>query len=121
MRFATACLILLASASGASVSAQAIVFGRRPSAPAQPSFQVRGFNSSSSAPLRLNTAAPHRLNLAMTSGPVVFPGTFLFTCPMPVAHTNSAKDDPMPVARGGPTAPMPVAKSGCSNPLDPSH
>ena len=41
------------------------------------------------------------------------------TCPMPVFRTGSAEDDPMPVARGGPTAPMPVARSGCWNPLDP--
>jgi hypothetical protein len=42
-----------------------------------------------------------------------------YTCPMPVTHTDSAKEDPMPVASGlGQTEPMPVVLSGCSNPLD---
>jgi hypothetical protein len=43
------------------------------------------------------------------------------TCPMPVAHADSAAVDSMPVARSGVTEPMPVAKSGCWNPLDPKH
>jgi hypothetical protein len=113
MRFATTGIVLLASASWGSVSAQATTFGRRPSS-VQSSFQVGGFHFSST-PLRLNKAPVQRIDLAATSGPVVF------TCPMPVAHTNSAEVEPMPVARGGATAPMPVARSGCSNPLDPSH
>ena len=112
MRFATTCIVLLASASWGSVSAQAITFGRRPSSPVQSSLKVGGDHFSTS-PLRLNKAPVQRIDLAATSGPVVF------TCPMPVAHTNSAEVEPMPVARGGPTAPMPVASSGCSNPLDP--
>jgi hypothetical protein len=37
---------------------------------------------------------------------------------MPVVHTDTAKEDPMPVAQGGTAVPMPVAKPGCSNPLD---
>ena len=41
------------------------------------------------------------------------------SCPMPVFRSGRAEEDPMPVARGGPTEPMPVARSGCWNPLDP--
>ena len=43
------------------------------------------------------------------------------TCPMPIAHTNSAKEDPMPVARGGTPEPMPIARSSCWNPLFPEY
>ena len=114
MRFASRFLVLVAAACwGVSLSAQGIILGRRPSPSAQPSFHIPGFNSSPISALRVKGA--------FTSEPVVFLGTHLYTCPMPVAHTNSANDDPMPVARGGTPEPMPVAKSGCWNPLNPSQ
>ena len=119
MRFATACIVILALASQGSVSAQAITFGRRISPPTQPSFQVRGFNSSISSP-PFSRARLQGIDLAATSSSVGFHARPLFTCPMPVAHIDSA-NDPMSVAGGGPTEPMPVARSGCWNPLDPSH
>ena len=121
MRFAIPCVVLMASASwGVSVSAQAITFGRRPFPPAEPSFQIQGFISSSISSLRLNGAPLRRIKVA-SSEATVFLGMPLYTCPMPVAHTDSGKGDPMPVVRGGTPEPMPVAKSGCWNPLDPSH
>ena len=119
MRSGIICIFLVASAFWAdSVRAQALTFDRPPSLQGQPSFQIRGFNASSIFPLLVRKASAQRLKVAAMS---VYLGTPLYTCPMPVAHTDSAKDDPMPVARGGTTEPMPVAKSGCSNPLDPSH
>jgi hypothetical protein len=112
-------IALMACASwGESISAQALTLGRGPSLQGQPSFQIRGFNAPSIFPLLVRKASSQRLKVAAMS---VYLGTPLYTCPMPVAHTDSAKDDPMPVARGGTTEPMPVAKSGCSNPLGPSH
>jgi hypothetical protein len=121
MRFATCFLVLTAAASwGVGVSAQAVTFGRRPSPPAQLAFHFPGFDTLMSA-LRVNRAARRGLGVASRSDPVGFLGQYLSTCPMPVAHTDSAKEDPMPVARGGTTEPMPVAKSGCWNPLNPSH
>jgi hypothetical protein len=55
-------------------------------------------------------------SVALNVDTLAVPG---FTCPMPVAHTDSAKEDPMPVAHGfGNAVPMPVVGSGCSNPLD---
>src|SRR5205809_349308 len=117
MRFATSFIVFMAAASwGLSVSAQAITFGRRPSPPGQLAFHFPGVNSSISA-LRVKGVALQGIDVASTPGPVVFLGTHLYTCPMPVAHTDSAKEDPMPVARGGTPEPMPVAKSGCWNPL----
>ena len=119
MRFATCFLVLTAAASwGVSVSAQAITFGRRPSPPAQLASHFPGFDTSISA-LRIHKVARQGIDVASTSDSVVFLGTHLYTCPMPVAHTGAAKEDPMPVARGGTPEPMPVARSGCWNPLDP--
>ncbi|SRR6266576_6160786 len=121
MRFATSFIVLLAAGSwGVSVSAQAMTFGRRPSPPSQLALHFPGFDTSISA-LRLKPAAGRGIGVASTSAPVVFLGPPLYTCPMPVAHTDSAKEDPMPVARGGTPERMPVAKSGCWNPLNPSH
>src|SRR6267142_1328338 len=103
MRFATSFIVLMAAASwGVSVSAQATTFGRRPAPPGQLAFHFPGFNSSISA-LRVKTVALHGIDVASTSGPVIY------TCPMPVAHTDAANEDPMPVARGGTPEPMPVA------------
>jgi len=121
MRFVTSFIILLAAGSWeVSVSAQATTFGRRPSPTGQLAFHFPVLDTSI-AVLRVNKAARQGIDVASTSEPVLFLGTHLYTCPMPVAHTDSAKEDPMPVARGGTPEPMPVAKSGCWNPLDPSH
>ncbi len=121
MRFSISFIVLMAAAFwGTSVGAQAITFGHRPSPSGQLAFHFPGFNSSISA-LRFKPAARRGSSVASTSEPVIFLGPHLYTCPMPVAHTDSAKEDPMPVARGGTPEPMPVAKSGCWNPLDPSH
>jgi hypothetical protein len=122
MRFRTLLILPMAAASWAvSVSAQATTLGQRPSLSRQPSFHIPGFNSSSVSALRINRPAPQGIDVAHKSKPVVFLGTHLSTCPMPVAHTDSAKEDPMPVVRGGTPEPMPVARSGCWNPLNPSH
>jgi len=119
MRFATSFIVLMAAGSwGVSVSAQAITFGRSPSPPSQLALHFPGFNASISA-LRLRQAPGRDIGVASAAEPVPFPGTHLYTCPMPVAHTGSAKEDPMPVAGGGTPEPMPVARSGCWNPLDP--
>ena len=121
MRFATSFIVLMAAGSwGVSASAQAITFGRRPTPPGQLALHFPGFDTSVSA-LRLKQAPGRAIGVASTSDSVVFLGPHLYTCPMPVAHADSAKEDPMPVARGGTTEPMPVAKSGCWNPLNPSH
>jgi len=118
MRFATSFIVLLAAGSwGVSVSAQAITFGRSPSPPSHLALHFPGFNASISA-LRLRQAPGRGIGVASAAEPVRFRGT-LYTCPMPVAHTGSAKEDPMPVAGGGTPEPMPVARSGCWNPLDP--
>ncbi len=120
MRFTPFIVVMAVASWGTTISAQAITFGRRPSPSGQLSFHFPGFNSSISA-LRVKPAGRQGISIASTSEPVIFLGTHLYTCPMPVAHTDSAKEDPMPVARGGTPEPMPVAKSGCWNPLDPSH
>ena|SRR2546422_979836 len=121
MRFATSFIVLMAAASGGKgVSAQAITLGSHPSPLGQLAFHFPGFNSSMSA-LRIKPAARPGIDVASTFEPVIFLGTHLYTCPMPVAHTDSALEDPMPVIRGGTTEPMPVAKSGCWNPLNLSH
>ena len=115
MRFATSFIVLIAAGCwGVSVSAQGITFGRRSSPPNQLALHFPGFNASIAA-LRLKQAVGGGIGVASRSEPVVF------TCPMPVAHTDAAKEDPMPVARGGTPEPMPVARSGCWNPLNPSH
>jgi len=104
MRSATSLIAMALATWGASVRAQAIGRAPPPFPAWQPSFHIRSFSSAS------------------MSGPLFHPGTLpatVHTCPMPVAHTDSAKQDPMPVARGaGTPVPMPVAKAGCSNPLD---
>jgi len=81
---------------------------------------------------------PHPLLLASTpsfDAPLFRPGPILWarfrvdtlststhTCPMPVVRTDSARQDPMPVARSqGTSEPMPVARSGCTNPLYHRH
>jgi len=84
-----------------------------PSAPSgQPSFHV---------PMDLlllrPTKGPSLRDISEPAFESIKPWAGEYTCPMPVAHTDTAKEDPMPVARGGTPVPMPVAKPGCSNPL----
>jgi len=93
-------LVLALASGGATVRAQGKELGRLSftRAPQVPSLRTYDFGKT--APTAWSTQ----------SG---------LTCPMPVFRTEHAKDDPMPVARSGPTEPMPVAGSGCWNPLDP--
>jgi len=122
MRFANSFIVLMAAPSwGMGVSAQAITFGSHPSPLGQLAFHFPGFKSSMSALRGIKPAARPGIDVASTFEPVIFLGTHLYTCPMPVAHTDSPLEDPMPVIRGGTTEPMPVAKSGCWNPLNPLH
>ena len=113
MRLATPLIAIGFVFSGTTARAQAVA-APHPSVPSgQPSFHV---------PIDLPPLRPAKgPSLSGISEPAFESIKLLadvYTCPMPVAHTDSAKEDPMPVARGGTPVPMPVAKPGCSNPLD---
>jgi hypothetical protein len=103
MRFGFLFLVLALASGGATLRAQGEPVSHLSFSPVQPLLRIRTYEFDSTSTATLYVAR---------SGP---------TCPMPVAHTHSAKDDPMPVARGGTPEPMPVAKSGCWNPLDPAY
>ena len=119
MRFATLLIAVGIAFSGTTARAQAVAVPN-PSVPSgQPSFHIPGFGSTPTNGLPLRpTKWP---SLRAIPDPAFASIRLLantYTCPMPVAHTDTAKEDPMPVARGGSAVPMPVAKPGCSNPLD---
>ena len=118
MRFATPLIAIGLAFWGTNVGAQAIGIPH-PSVPAgQPSFHVQSFGSTPMSGLVLQPLHGWTVTSASESLLAsVSPPASVCTCPMPVAHTDSAKEDPMPVVRGGMSAPMPVAKAGCSNPL----
>jgi len=118
MRFATPLIAIGIAFWGTTIRAQAIGIPH-PSVPAgQPSFHIQSFGSRPMSGLLLRPVQGPSLSVASGSlfEPVMLSAK-VYTCPMPVAHTDSAKEDPMPVARGGTPVPMPVAKAGCSNPL----
>jgi len=95
-------LIAILAFSGVTLDAQ--IIRPRPLFTGPLSFHGRLFGS---APL---SGVPFKVDTLVVSQS---------TCPMPVVRTDSAKEDPMPVARGtGVPEPMPVVRSGCSNPLD---
>ena len=113
MRLATPLIALGFAFSGTTARAQAVA-APHPSVPSgQPSFHV----PMDLPPLR----AAKGPSLRDISGPALESMKLLadvYACPMPVAHPDTSKEEPMPVARGGTPEPMPVAKPGCSNPLD---
>lgn len=112
MRFATPLIVAVMALSGASARAQT-------AAGAQPSFNVPSYGSTTLRSLSLRP--PKELSPSAISDSVFEPINLLadaYTCPMPVAHSDTAKEEAMPVARGGTPVPMPVAKPTCSNPLD---
>ena len=118
MRCATPLIAIGIAFWGTTIRAQAIGIPH-PSVPAgQPSFHIQSFGSTPMSGLLLRPVQGPSLSAASGSlfERVTLPEN-LHTCPMPVAHTDSAKEDPMPVVRGGTPIPMPVAKAGCSNPL----
>lgn len=114
MRFAIPFIAVAIAFSGTTARAQAVS--------GQPSFHLPGIGSTSMDRLLLRPA--HGPSIRDTSE-FAFESIKLlahvYTCPMPVAPTDSGREDPMPVARGGTPVPMPVAKSGCSNPLGPER
>ena len=119
MRFASPLVALGIAFSGTTAGAQAVAVPH-PSVPSgQPSFHIPGLESTPKNGLSLRPAKGPSLATISESA---FESTNLlahvYTCPMPVAHTDTAKEDPMPVAQGGTPVPMPAAKSGCWNPLD---
>ena len=118
MRFAALLIAIGVAFGGTTVRAQVTGIAR-PSVPTwQPSFHIQSFGFTPMSGLPLQPV--HGRSLSAASGSPFEPVTLranLHTCPMPVAHTDSAKEDPMPVVRGGTPVPMPVAKPGCSNPL----
>ena len=116
MRFATPLIATTLALWDGSVRAQAPVLGRPPFLGGQPSFAIR-FGAAPISGLLAQRAGIPSFSLPRRSAPLSYP-TAVYTCPMPVAHTDSANQDPMPVARGGTPVPMPVVKPECSNPLD---
>jgi hypothetical protein len=110
-------LVLALASGGATVRAQSKQLGNLSftNAPHVPSLRTYDFGKTPfpqerDDPFGLGRQAASTTWYADRLGP---------TCPMPVFRSEGANDDPMPVARGGPTEPMPVARSGCWNPLDP--
>ena len=115
MRLAAPVMAIGLALWGTNVRAQTIPIPH-PSRPAgQPSFRIQGFGST---PMSRSLLPPGQVpSLSSAARSQFEPVRHVDTCPMPVAHTDTAKEDPMPVVRGGTPVPMPVAKSGCSNPL----
>ena len=112
MRFATALIVAVMAFSGTSARAQVAAGG-------QPSFHVPGYGSTTLRSLSLRP--PKGLSPSVISDSVSESMHLLadaYTCPMPVAHSDTVEEEAMPVARGGTPVPMPVAKPTCSNPLD---
>ena len=113
MRLAIPLIALGFAFSGTTARAQAVA-SPHPSVPSgQPSFRV----PMDLPPLR----AAKGPSLSDISGPAfefINRLADVYTCPMPVDHPDTSKQEPMPVTRGGTPEPMPVAKPGCSNPLD---
>jgi hypothetical protein len=119
MRFATLLIAVGITFSGTTARAQAVAVPN-PSVPSgQPSFQIPSFGSTPTNGLPLRPAKWPSIRAIPDSA---FESIRLlantYTCPMPVVRTDTAKEDPMPVARGGTPVAMPVAKPGCFNPLD---
>ena len=100
MRLGLVGLVLVLASGGASVQAQGNPLGQLSFSRAQLLPTLRTYDFA-----RRDLARSDAAQLSLT-------------CPMPVFRSGSAEEDPMPVARGGPTEPMPVARSGCWNPLD---
>lgn len=104
MRYAMPLIATALAMWGTRVRAQSIIRPHPLLLASAPSFQAPIFRS------RPLAWARFRVDTLLASA---------HTCPMPVVRTDSANEDPMPVARAqGPLEPMPVAPSGCSNPLD---
>jgi hypothetical protein len=114
MRFATPLIAIGLAFSGTTARAQAVA-PPHPSGPSgQPSFHV----PMDLQPLR-PAKGPSLKDISESGFESIRLLSHVYTCPMPVANTDTAKEDAMPVARGGTPVPMPVEKPGCSNPLGP--
>lgn len=119
MRFAAPLMTVGIACSGTTARAQVVAIPPPSVHSGQPSFHIPGLGSTPMGGLSLRPA--NRPSLRPISEPALESIKLLadvYTCPMPVARTDTAQEDPMPVARGGTPVPMPVAKPGCSNPLD---
>ena len=113
MRLAISLIALGFAFSGTTARAQAVA-APHPSVPSgQPTFHVP-----TDLPPLLPAKGPSLRDIAEPPFESIRPLADVYTCPMPVAHTDTSKEEPMPVALGGTPEPMPVAKPGCSNPLD---
>lgn len=116
MRLATSLVAIGLAFSGTTAGAQAVAAPHPSVASGQPSFHI---------PLDLQPLRPAKESSLRDMSERTFESIRSwadeYTCPMPVAHTDTAKEDPMPVARGGTPVPMPVAKPACSNPLGIVH
>ena len=117
MRLATPLTAIGFAFSGTPARAQAVAVPHPSVSSGQPSFHVP---MDLLLPLR-PAKGPSFRDISDPAFESRTPWADAYTCPMPVAHTDTAKEDPMPVARGGTPVPMPVAKPGCSNPLGPGH
>ena len=118
MRFATLFIAIGIAFSGTTARAQAVAVPSSSAPSGQPSFHIPGFGSTPMDGLPLRPAKwPSLPGISDSAFESIELLPDAYTCPMPVAHTDTAKEDPMPVARGGTAVPMPVAKPGCSNPL----
>jgi hypothetical protein len=119
MRFATLLIALGIAFSGTTARAQAVPVPNPSVRSGQPSFHIPGFGPTLTNGLPLRPAKwPSIKAIPDSAFESIRLLAHTYTCPMPVVHTDTAQEDPMPVARGGTAVPMPVAKPGCSNPLD---
>jgi hypothetical protein len=119
MRFATLAIAVSIPFAGTTARAQGVAIPH-PSVPSgQPSFHIPGFDSTPQDGLLLQPVKGPSFGPRSESAlETIRPLADTYTCPMPVEHSDTAREDPMPVVRGGTPVPMPVAKPGCSNPLD---
>src|SRR5438552_18933472 len=96
MRCAALLITIGVGFGGTTVRAQVTGIAR-PSVPTwQPSFHIQSFGFTPMA--RLPLPAVHDRSLSAASGSLFEPvmlSANAYTCPMPVAHTDSAREDPM--------------------------
>jgi hypothetical protein len=120
MRYSTPLIAFSAAFCVTTVHAQVIGIPHRSVPTGQPSFHIQSFGSPPRAGVPLPPVQGRSVGSAAGSQlAAVTLRANTYTCPMPVAHTDCAKVDSMPVVRGGVPEPMPVAMAGCWNPLGP--
>jgi hypothetical protein len=120
MRYPISLIAVSAAFCVTTVHAQVVGIPHRSVPAEQPSFHIRSFGSPPMAEVPLQSVQGWSVGSA--AGSLLEPVRLranMYTCPMPVAHTDSGKGDSMPVMRGGAPEPMPVARAGCWNPLGP--